>query len=329
MRNFAFLNLNSKKAIIVQWNKPIDDLKIEELAKFDLVVLYRYKYKSQSKAFAKLENYVKSGGNVFVDTGTEQKESEAKNLPAVFPFEAAERKPLGKIWDWQIVDNLVTKDIDFNIFADPIYNDGAWSFTYPTSSLKAGAIPLVSNHQQSVLILYPLGQGKIIWSGMNFSGHLQSYKNLEEVKLFKNILFSFSDFSQDNNLNVSYARPSSEKVIIKGSGAKAILFKEAAYPGWKLKVRSEGTTKNVPIYEAGPMVPGYIYAVLPQEMQGKPFEAVFQYYGEFTYKISYLISFLSIIFVLDYLLLKGWLIKKLINPFFVRLGHWWEKEEEI
>jgi len=331
MRDFAFLNLNSKKAIIVQWDRPVDDLTSDQLKNFDVVVLYRYKYKNSRRAFSRLEKYVKEGGNLFIDTGSEQKEAIYSNLPAVFPFAGSDRKPLGKEWGWQVQEHKVTKDIDFNQFGEPIYNDQGWSFSYPVGELRNGATVLVSNHQKPILIAYGLGQGKVIWSGMNFPGHLLRYKKIDEVKLFKNILFYFKDFSTDKNIQVAYSRPSSEKVIIKGSGAKAILFKEAAYPGWTLTVKSNNQRKQLPIYQAGPMVYGYMYAVLPENMRNASFEATFEYHGELVYKIVYLISALAVIIVLDYLFIGAKLTRlfsRITKPLHGKVWEWWEKEEE-
>ena len=329
MRDFAFLNFNSKKAILVQWNKPIDDLKDEELKNFDLVILYRYKYNSARNAFGKIEKYVSEGGNLFVDSGTEQRESNSSNLANIFPFYESERKSLGKDWDWQIGENQITKSINFKKFGEPMYDSSEWSFSYPTGNLKGGASVLASNHGKPVLLDYKLGKGKIIWSGMNFPGHLQRFKTDDEVKLFKNILFYFKDFSLDQNVKVTFTRPSPEKAIISGSGAKAILFKETAYPGWKLTVNSGGKSKGVPIYQAGPMYYGYMYAFLPQEMQNKPFEAKFEYKGEFSSKFAYLVSILSVLVILDYLFISGRASKvtrKFIKPASRKLGEWWEKE---
>lgn len=331
MRNFAFLDLDSKKAIIVQWMDSIDDLGSEELNNFDVVMLYRYKYKSRSDAFKKLEKYVQSGGNLYIDTGTEQKESESTNLESLFPFDRSERKPLGTNWDWQINQNQVTQDVNFDNFGEPVYNNQGWSFSYPVGDIKSGADVIISNHQKPIFITYNLGKGKVIWSGMNFPGHLQRFKKEDEVKLFKNILSYFGNFSKDQNVNVSFERPSAEKVIIKGSDAKAILFKEAYYPGWDLKVESAGKTKKIPLYQAGPMYYGYMYAVLPEDMRGKPFIAYFNYHGELIYKVAYLVSFLAILIVLDFLLLKGWFVKlvnKYTRPFTGNISEWWEKEEE-
>jgi len=132
-------------------------------------------------------------------------------------------------------------------------------------------------------------------------------------------------------LETTFKRPTSEKVIIRGSNAKGVLFKEAAYPSWDLTIKSDGKSEKVPIYAAGPTVYGYMYAFVPESARGGNFEAIFEYHGEWVYKVAYLISFLSIILVLDLLFFKGILTKvfrKYLSLIHRRVGKWWEKEEE-
>ena len=331
MRNLAFLNLNSRKAITIQWNKPIDDLSEDQMKKFDLIILFWYKYDSQTRAFKRLDTYVKNGGNLFIDTGTEQKESNSQNLPEIFAFTKSERKPLGNNWDLRIENDDITKGIDFGKFGEPIFDGQLWNFAYPMSSFRYQVKVLLTNHQKPVLASYNLGKGKVVWSGMNFAGHVQRFKNDEEIKLFKNILFYFMDFSRDQNLETSFERPTTEKAIIRGTNAKGVLFKEAAYPSWDLTIKSNGESKNVPVYQAGPMVYGYMYAFIPESMRGGNFEAIFEYHGEWVYKAAYFISFLSVILVLDLLFFKA-ILTKVFRKYFSyvhrRVGKWWEKEEE-
>lgn len=332
MRDLGILNFNSRRAIIVQWNKPIDSLSQKELAKFDVVVAYRYKYKNYSKAFKRLENYVKNGGNLFIDTGTEQKESVSQNLLLVFPFEQANRKELGKDWDFKIENHQITNGIAFDKFSEPVFDDTGWNFSYPETNLKEGAKTLISNHNKPVLVSYGLGRGKIVWSGMNLAGHVQRFKNPEEILLFKNIFFYFTDFSKDKNMNVTFDRPSPEKVVIKGQGAKAVLFKESAYSGWVANARGNGFNQKLTIYEAGPMVPGYMYVFLPEKAKNGPYEVTFKYKGERAYKVTYLVSLISAILVLDILFFKSFVRMVLgrgIKRAFRKVSGWWEKEDEI
>ncbi|OGD86004.1 hypothetical protein A2696_00295 [Candidatus Curtissbacteria bacterium RIFCSPHIGHO2_01_FULL_41_13] len=332
MRDLGILNFNSRRAIIVQWNKPIDSLSQKELAKFDVVVAYRYKYKNYSKAFKRLENYVMGGGNLFIDTGTEQKESVNQNLLSVFPFEQSNRKELGKDWDFKIENHQITNGIAFDKFSEPVFDDAGWNFSYPETNLKEGAKTLISNHKKPVLVSYGLGKGKIVWSGMNFAGHVQRFKNPEEIALFKNIFFYFGDFSKDRNMKVTFDRLSPEKVVIKGQGAKAVLFKESAYSGWVANARGNGFGQKLTIYEAGPMVPGYMYVFLPEKAKNGPYEVTFKYRGEMVYKMTYLVSLISTILVLDILFFKSFVRVVLGKGFkhaFRRVGKWWEKEDEI
>lgn len=331
MRDLGLLNFNSRRAIIIQWNRPIDSISQKELNKFDVVVAYRYKYNNYANAFRNLENYVKDGGNLFIDTGTEQKESVNQHLLSVFPFEQSNRRDLGKDWDLKIENDQITNGIIFDKFSEPVFDDVGWSFSYPETNLKDGAKTLISNHQKSVLVSYGLGKGKIIWSGMNLAGHIQRFKNPEEVSLLKNILFYFADFSKDLNMNAVVNRPSSGKVIIKGNNAKAVLFKESAYSGWQAKASGNGFDENLTLYEAGPMVPGYMYAFLPEKAKNEAFEVTFEYKGEMFDKLTYLISMITVLVVLDILFFKKVgtkLVGRCLKHGHKKVTSWWEKDEE-
>lgn len=330
MRNLAFLGLGPKRLIVVQWDKPADDINSEDLKNFQAVILYRYKYKNSSKVFSKLARYVKEGGNVFIDTGTEQAESNSLSLPEIFPFDSSERKPLGKVWDLTAGTSDITANIDFGKFGEPIFDGNEWNFAYPTSGLRNDAKVIFSNHNKAVMVDYKLGEGRVIWSGMNFAGHLQSYRSLEETKFFGNLLSSFGDFSKALSIGVNFERPSSEEVIINASGAKAVLFKEAGYSGWSLKMQGNGRTKPVQIFEAGPIVPGYMFAFIPNEMRNGEVRATFKYGGEPVYKITYLISILAFIVTVDLLFFEKRILKLLYrrSAFIHRnFSVWWERED--
>src|SRR3989344_2170196 len=236
MRDLGLLNINSRRGIIVQWDRPIDKLGKEDLASFDMIFAYRYKYDSYGKAFRELENYVKDGGKLFIDTGTEQRESTSQNLPDVFPFERSERKPLGKNWNWKIGESEIASGVKFEDFSEPMYDEAPWSFSYPIGVLDQESKVIAQNHGHPVLV-------------------------------------------------------------------------EQTIANWKVRVKGDGFNTKFPIYQAGPMVPGYMYVFLPDKAQKGFFEVVFEYKGEMVYKVIYLISFLAFLLVLDSLFFKGILTK--------------------
>jgi hypothetical protein len=73
-----------------------------------------------------------------------------------------------------------------------------------------------------------------------------------------------------------------------------------------------------------------MFAFLPKEVQGKPFEAVFEYNGDRIYKLVFLVSIISFLITLDFLFFGNWfnkLFKKLAKSLRNKMGEWWEKEE--
>lgn len=333
MRLAAALNINSQKAIIVQGSEYIDDYSQEELQNFDMVFLYYYRYKS-SRVWDNLENYVQSGGTLFIDTGNEGKESSADNLPAVFPITANIREPLEKTWALEAGDKIKQWDIATDFFTAPVFNGEPWSFSFAKEdSIEENTEVILSNYGKTIMAQQKDGDGLVIWSGMNFPYHALSESNPEEIKLFSKLIEESKIQINSNEqfiTSTAFNRPGGNKVIIKGKDSKGVLFKEAAYPGWKAEVKNGNTSKNIRIFESGPMQPGYAYVIIPKEMRDGDFTVTFTFNNSWNIWLLYLINAIGIIITLD-LITGKWIIgaiSKLSTPHKKKIKSWWDKEEE-
>lgn len=329
LRILASDNWNSKKIIPVNGGPFIDDLNLEQLEKFDAVILHDYKYHNQKKAFENLEKYVNSGGKLFIDTGSEVKESKNELLPAVFPIGASERKNWGREWDLKSGSSDILKDVDTSKFGPLVFNQDSWKLvTADPEKLGKGAKPILTNRDRLLLVERKVGDGQVIWSGINLPYHYNQYKSVDEAKLFLNILSQFTDVSEKRPLPAETQWLSPERVVIKtDEKAKGVLFKEEGWKGWTARVDG----KSLPIYLAGPTFPGFMYVPLAKA-GGEQMKVEFRYRGTPLYWMVFLVNMASILFLTDIFALRGKVFGKLFYKIFDRvLGRvsvWWRREEE-
>ena len=332
MRLFAELGITSQRGIVVQGEQWVDSYSLEELKDFAMVILYRYKYRSGEKMWEMLEKYVRGGGRLFIDTGDERPEAAAEQLPSMFPISSNERESLGMEWDLEAAPVLVEWGVDIGNFTAPVFDEKPWSFSYAeTGALDKGARVLLKNHGKVILADTPLGNGRVIWSGMNLPYHIQREHNLDELRLFEKLIEeAVSAEGESFVVSASFERPSPQKAIIKGEKARAVLFKEAGYEGWRVVVKSAAGRQRLKIYKAGPMQPGYMYVIIPPEFRNSPYEVTFTYWGSWKVWLYYIINSAAIVVVID--LITGKHILGLLNrcsfPLRDRFGGWWARDGE-
>ena len=319
-------NLHSRFLVTAFSDQNIDRFSLDQLSAFDVVYLANYAYRNQEKAFTTLSAYVSSGGKVFIETGGETKESARLDLPALFPFLGADRTGLGLRWEITFASDPVFRGIDFEAFSPPVWEEGEWKFSYPVTEVDPQARVLLEQKEKPILVRYSLGKGTVLWSGMNLAYHVHANMNVEESKLFVNLVQSLVPLTFHE---VSAGEPkfiTSRTVGFRSNqGGKGILFKEQFYPGWKITVNG----KVARAYTAGPAYPGYIY--VPTE-GGNPVEARFEYWGRPSWYVGWLFSLFVGFVLLDLSLFEGRFMGQRVillgQKLAKRIGNWWEREEE-
>ncbi|MBU1868154.1 hypothetical protein KJ608_01685 [Patescibacteria group bacterium] len=333
MRIFGSLNLNSQKAILVQGSPRVGDYSLEELNNFRMVILYRYTKRTQGKDWEMLEKYVGNGGVLFIDTGDEGPEAEAEQLPALFPISANTREPLGKEWALKGDQALENWGVDITKFTAPIFDDEPWSFSYAEEeAVDKGTRVILENHGRIIMADTSLGNGSVIWSGMNFPYHILREHNTEELRLFEKLLERAVSTEEPQGFltGTEFKRVTPEKVVIKSKDAAAVLFKEAGYEGWRASIKAGGEERRLKIYQAGPMQPGYMYVRVPSEFRDRDSEVTFIFTGVWRTWLYYAINFLGVLFVIDLITGKHGiaLLTKFTLPLRRKVGEWWGKDEE-
>ncbi len=329
MRLAGSLNLNSQKAIIVQGSENLSDYSLAELKRFKALFLYRYR--SPKVDWTKLEKYIEEGGFVFLDTGDERPEAESDNLPPLFPIVSNQRAPLGRDWRLEKGKGLKDLKIDLNLFTVPIFNGEPWSFSY-SSVPRNGAEIWLKNYGQTILAGQKIGQGYVLWSGMNFPYHSLREYNLQELQLWRYIFSKAGLLGNKDSIIVEtkFQRPSPQKAIINSGQAPGVLFKEANYSGWQAVVTNGAQRAKVKIFSAGPMEPGYMYVFIPEQLRSAQTKVIFTFSGSMKIKFYYLVNLLGVLLLLD--LIGGkrglHLLSFLARPLSNYFKEWWEKDED-
>jgi len=336
IRGLADMNLSSKQVIPIKLGQYIDRLKSSDFAAIDALIVYDYNYSDKGNAYRLLSDYLKKGKKLFIDTGVEVKEATSTDLPEIFPMNQSERKPLGKTWDFELGESGLMKDIDFSVFDPPIFDDQAWSITYPLddSDVREGSTILLKNKGKPVMISYSIEGGQVIWSGINLPYHVIRKHNVEEVRFFKNIIQRLVDGTERSAKVPIYESEfiNPQKRQVTTQGGKGILFKEQGYPGWRANAESSKSKENVKIYKAGPAYPGFMYVRLPENMVQKEGKITFSYHGSNIAWILSIGSFVLAIFITEEALFKGIILGRLRRLAWRKLrmsvNAWWRREDE-
>lgn len=325
-RFLGMSNLNSQKVVVATKSKFIDDYSLSELKKFDALILYRYDYHNGIRAWDLIKKYLQDGGNVYIDTGSEVKESASSNLPDYFPFGKSIRKDIGTSWSVSDADENFIKNVNFSNFSGLSYDGGPWNVSHPTNELSKSAKVILKNNGKVVAAQTQVGSGELIWTGFNLPYHTIYNNNLDEATFLKNLLGAIIDFSQKNigDYKINWISP--EKREINYSNARAVLFKEEAFPTWKA-VSEKGD--NLSIYKAGPTSPGYIYVPLdPNVKSGK---VMLSYHGEVIWWVCWGISLASILLILEMIIFGKSLTTIPARRTFLKVRRlilgWWDKDE--
>lgn len=337
MRLLGSANINSRKLIPVYGGQYIDSVSISDLKSFDAVILNEYSYKNQGKSFGILEEYVREGGDLYIDTGGEVKESESASLPEPFPITSSIRRGYGKDWDLQTEQSVLLEGVDTLRFGKLLFNEDEWKISAPQNEeyLREGSQVILQHKGKPVLIERLFGKGKIVWSGFNLPYHYNQYKSDDEAKLFNNIIRSFTRIQDSEPLSAEAVWLRPEKVTLTtDQKPHGILFKEQGYEGWNVKFASEGNRK-LPFYLVGPTYPGFMYIPL-KNFENLPVRLEFMYSGEKIAYITYFISAILVILLLEKIAFGGKIFgerldahsKKLTVRIYKKVTSWWEREEE-
>lgn len=331
-RWLGMMNLGPRNLILTRGPQFLDDLSYDDLANFEALILYQYDYRN-ANSWRFISRYLEKGGRVFIDTGTETKDSNSINdkkganleLPQIFPFKRSIREDLGKDWDIRYGQSELTRNIDFNKFSPLVYDNGPWNISHPPSQedLREGTEVILRQKGTAVLAQRKIGNGLVIWSGFNLPYHVIRDYNSEEGKLLQNIFGQLVDLNGGGSQPAKTYWISPKERLIETEKAKGILFKEQGFPVWQAK----SLNNKLKVYLTGPSSPGFMYVRLPEGFSG---QIRFTYKPTLKAKIYAVMSTLTILFILDYVSGIKLLItisRRILSIFKRSFSHWWEKDD--
>lgn len=315
----------------------IDGYTLDELKQFDLIFLYGYSYNNwqksepenaedRQKAFKLLEDYVKAGGRVFIETG--------------WQYASAE-------WQWERTANILPvdklswyefKDWDLEGFSAPSYKGAPWGVS-AGQGIKSWAQPVLSSAGKTLVAKGNYGQGKVVWSGLNLAGHAFTYRNEVEFVFLRGLLdWLIEDLGgEDKTDKVNFQRINPDKIEFTFSLPQekvSLYWRENFHPDWKAYIqRSDGgekRTEKLPIYRAGPN-----FILIPLAKIGSGEKVVLEFTKSPVFILARILSILTLLFLLI-LFFKGdllFIIKEKVTALIRRrllsmTKSWWNKNEE-
>jgi len=271
--------MDPEEAYLVHGTSYVDDYSLDELRKFDALVLHGYDYHESTAAWNLLRDYVANGGGLLIETGWQYANPDWSNpnIPEPCPVGKTGWTNYGKDWHFSYTNISITNEIDFNSFSPPIWGEDPWSFSISDNqSVRNWAFPILWNNGHPIIVAGNYGEGRVVWSGMNLIPHANGNENREECRLFAKMLKWVISRESITNFNHKVIRNIPEEVVISILDADRrtnVLFREAYFYNWQAYVQKGGAEVQVKIYKAGPDL---MLVRLPPETN-PPFTVVFKY----------------------------------------------------
>jgi len=260
-------------ALLVKGGPNADAYSSSELKNFDLVVLEGYSYKNRSKGWKILDEYVKNGGSLVVNTGWQYSSADwqLRETADFFPLKTLKWLDPGTERDYEYEGQQIVGEIDISKFGPLIYESKPWHISSSErSDLRDWAKVLLSIKGRPVVAGGEYGLGKVVWMGFDLPGHIGAYQdNEEEIKLYKNLIAYLLEGKQGKELEANFVRnyPDKLEIILNASAEQktAVYWSEAYYPDFKAKFSEDGRFKKIKAYKAGP---GMTLFILPKVKSG-------------------------------------------------------------
>ena len=282
----AYSDYDSERLIPVHGHDFVDDYSLDELQKFDAILLIGQQYHNRDRSWDLLRRYVEAGGGLIVETGIQflTDDWNASSFPDAFPVSQTIWGNFGKEWKFSYTRSEISEGIRFDSFSPAISGEDPWSYSRSSNeSVRSWAKAILLNNGYPVVVAGQLGKGRIVWSGMNLYFHIGVYKNNEEIKFAVRMIdwvTRAQEYKTDNALYRA-GRVNPERVEVQLDGpSKGVLYKEFYFGNWRaFLTEMNGKTYEVAIYKAGP---DFMYVFVPRNAS-YPVKAVFEYHRELQY----------------------------------------------
>jgi hypothetical protein len=302
IRSISMTNLNSRFIIPVKGPESINAITYEDLENFEAIILYRF----QGDKWNKVTTFLENAGSMFIESGSLETNLPTL-LPEFFPVNSFTSNEIKGQWNPQThSETTLSQNVNTNEFSPLNFEGTPWKISSSTiSDLQDWAKPLLSSEEKLIIAGGEFSGGIVIWSGMNLPYHVVSNNNLEEAKLFKNIIVSLTDIST-KKLTSDVKRLSPTKISVSGENFSGVYFKENYHSGWKARVNNT----KVPIFKAGL---GFMYIPIPKNQQNQPLEVSIFFAGNLTAWLLFYLTLASLFACILYFIYPKLFVSILTN----------------
>jgi hypothetical protein len=256
-RDLSYSDFDTAHAIPVQGGPYLDDYSAQDLARFDEVLIYGGRAHDTAHAYGLLNGYVRAGGGLIIDSSGSPLASGSETKEPI-PITGATSHGVTSDWRFKTASSPITDGIDFSSFGPPAYSGGPWAIS-AASGIRSWAQGVVWSGTDAVVVAGQLGQGRVVWSGLNLPFHIDSYRNAEESQFFTRAMAWASRSNNDVAATSSARRDGPQQTTISvASNARGVLFKESWFDRWHVYVNGS----EVNVLRAGP---GFMYVQLPKD----------------------------------------------------------------
>jgi hypothetical protein len=251
----------------------IDDYTDQELRQYKGLLLLGYRYHDQGAAWSLLDRYVRGGGRLFVETGWQYVDPDwnVGQAPGVLPVPSLQ---------WGALDpaaSVLVQGVADPSFGKFVYQGGGWGAS-SASGVRAGATELVKVGGRVVVARSNVGQGRVLWSGMNLIAHNSTSGSADEDEfLAAQLAWLFASDAGVSGPQVSidpvWNGGDQASLALQASvGPSLVLFKESLFPGWSARLVTP--TGSQPVDLVGSEM-DFMLALLPAAPAGS--SLVFSY----------------------------------------------------
>ena len=248
-------------ALLVEGASMVDSYSVEELARFDAVILHGYDYENSNKAWSVLESYVTNGGSLYVDTGWEfwVPEWEFETAPNVLPVDSIWWTDYGLSDNYSLGSQEIVGEVDETKFKPLVWEGSPWTLSGSArANVRSWGTIALSANENPLIVAGELGQGRVVWSGMNLVSHAQYLgKNEEEIDLLGNLIgWLIANERASGEESVVVDRDHPDKIdfslSLTNDSRSWLLWREAYYPRWQAELIDSNDAREIPVYSAGP-----------------------------------------------------------------------------
>lgn len=246
------LNLQLPQVFLDQGPETIGDLDRERLFLYDGLLVYEdpYYLDGQSEnSYGIIEEFVSRGKNLMLvssNQGFDVEESSGQKealVSGVYPILRAGEAQAGESWGLEFSVDERFSEIDTEQFGRPVFvrstpegekEERAWNYSYSaTGKVRKGGEILAKSGEQLVMAEKNYGEGRVLWSGIDFALHADQHDNREERELFSRLFKR--QFLENEPAQPSYEVeslfPNEFKISFNGE-ANAVLWVNEPRANW-------------------------------------------------------------------------------------------------